>query len=161
MRTVPSICSAFLTCSSFLKREILDTLENFNEIRTVRQPRADAAALEELSLSNPSAPTKRDRKAIASSQVEFAWKVVTPRPPVVPPPTKEVYGREVGVGLDTSHLNKRRQRARVEKVSDAVMKMKGINGLNPGERARPARPLDGRPNYRAQALAAKPESSAL
>lgn len=78
---------------------------------------------------------------------------------MVPPPAKEVYGREVGVGLDVSHLNKRRQRARVEKVSAAVMKMKELNGLNPGERARAARPLAGRPNYRAQVLAPKPESS--
>ena len=33
-------------------------------------------------------------------------------------------GREVGVGLDTSHLSKRRQAARVGKVSREVMKMK-------------------------------------
>ncbi|EDR02070.1 uncharacterized protein LACBIDRAFT_332680 [Laccaria bicolor S238N-H82] len=64
----------------------------------------------------------------------FAWRLSTS--PNAPPrriyeegkktkiKIKPVVGREVGVGLDTSHLSKRRQAARVGKVSREVLKMK-------------------------------------
>lgn len=48
----------------------------------------------------------------------WLWRTRT-RPPLPPVPEKETstFGAEVGVGEDQSHLNKRRQRARTEKVA--------------------------------------------
>lgn len=71
--------------------------------------------------------TKRDRKLVRSCTTAWVWKCIPPEDRPTPPPPKPekfVFGREVGVGLDTSHLNKRRRTARVGKVSRAVDKMK-------------------------------------
>ena len=61
------------------------------------------------------------------SGIEFVWKVVDPDK-VPPPPRfkrkKAVVGTEVGVNLDYGHLNKRRQNARVEKITRDVETMK-------------------------------------
>ncbi|KIK01543.1 hypothetical protein K443DRAFT_98404 [Laccaria amethystina LaAM-08-1] len=57
----------------------------------------------------------------------FAWRLgASPKPRRIDEDKKKkpVVGREVGVGLDTSHLSKRRQAARVGKVSREVMMMK-------------------------------------
>jgi hypothetical protein len=42
---------------------------------------------------------------------------------------KRVFGTEVGVGMDWGHLNKRRLRARREKVSRAVAFLKEVQDL--------------------------------
>ncbi|KAJ3514708.1 hypothetical protein NLJ89_g2219 [Agrocybe chaxingu] len=103
----------------FLKTEILPVLAGRQEIRMTHQPRTDLAPV-------PETPTKGKKKK-KTSHMEFVWKPIPPENrwvPKPPPPKKEVVGTEVGVGADFSHLNKRRQRARVEKVSAAVMRMK-------------------------------------
>ena len=67
------------------------------------------------------------REARKSSGSEFVWRVVPPEKrhqTPQPRPGKQVVGTEVGVGADTSHLNKRRRRARVGKVSRAVLQLK-------------------------------------
>lgn len=50
---------------------------------------------------------------------------------IPPKPKKEpkVFGTEVGVGEDWSHLNKRRQRAREGKVTRDVVWMKDVETL--------------------------------
>lgn len=57
----------------------------------------------------------------------WLWKLRAPPPPP-PEPKKEkvVFGAEVGVGEDWSHLNKRRQRAREEKVASDVDWLKDL-----------------------------------
>ena len=59
--------------------------------------------------------------------MEFVWKVADPDK-VPPPPRfkrkKAVVGTEVGVNLDYGHLNKRRQNARVGKITRDVETMK-------------------------------------
>lgn len=136
-----SLVAYFLTPFRFLKKDILAALRDAKEIRTVRQRRVVPTPEEELeALANPA--TKRERKALSVAVNEHVWKVLPPQQPPPAAAVKEVIGREVGVGADISHLNKRRQRARVEKVGQAVLKMKGIrSGLKP-------RPLDGKPYYR-------------
>ena len=64
--------------------------------------------------------------------IEFVWKVVDPKevpPPPQPKPVKEVVGKEVGVNLDYQHLNKRRQNARVGKITRDVEAMKNMQRL--------------------------------
>jgi hypothetical protein len=66
--------------------------------------------------------TKSARKAkgntLPTTGDVWLWRTRT-RPPLPPGPEKETctFGAEVGVGEDQSHLNKRRQRAREEKVT--------------------------------------------
>lgn len=61
--------------------------------------------------------------------IEFVWKVVDPNDVPPPPPSKpvkEVVGKEVGVDVDYQHLNKRRQNARVGKITRDVEAMKYV-----------------------------------
>ncbi|KAF9041252.1 hypothetical protein BJ165DRAFT_1406219 [Panaeolus papilionaceus] len=100
----------------FLKTEILPYFDGRHEIKMVKQPRTGL----------PPVDATAPKKKTTSTPTEFVWKlsdpsiIPRPRPPVV----KEVVGREVGVGLDISHLNKRRQRARVEDITRSVNRMK-------------------------------------
>lgn len=60
----------------------------------------------------------------------WLWKLRTPPPP--PPEQKKekpVFGAEVGVGEDWSHLNKRRQHAREEKVARDVTWLKDLANI--------------------------------
>ena len=103
-------------------------LEDANEVQIFRTQR------EMAHIPNPKKQKgKQQETATGPALVDvFAWRLstVTPKPSRTydyeDKKTKPVVGREVGVGLDTSHLNKRRQAARVGKVSRDVMKMKAI-----------------------------------
>jgi len=111
------------SCNRFLKTMVLPSLEGQNEIQTVVQPRTGTHPEPDLSNLRPVRQKQRN-----ASNKEFVWKVIPPeerRKPQPPPQQKALIGTEVGVGLDTSHLNKRRQRARVKKVTEAVLKLKG------------------------------------
>ncbi|KAF9523277.1 hypothetical protein CPB83DRAFT_863156 [Crepidotus variabilis] len=107
----------------FLKTQVLPALEGVQEIKSVNQPKS--GLVPEPDLSNLRPVRREARKASAN---EFVWKLVPPeevrRPKTKASTTDRVVGREVGVGADTSHLNKRRQRARVRKVSEAVLQLK-------------------------------------
>ncbi|KAF8157035.1 hypothetical protein B0H34DRAFT_711749 [Crassisporium funariophilum] len=110
----------------FLKTEILPILEGLKLLKIVRQPRV--VNIEgEVEEPLPTGKVTQQKKKKALSDMEFLWKAIDPatlpKPPA-PTPPKVVVGTEVGVGVDFSHLNKRRRRARVEKVSNAVTRMK-------------------------------------
>lgn len=101
----------------FLKTEVLPALAEASEIKKVKQDRL-----------TPVDNTEKVKKG-RDPDVEFVWKVVdpneVPRPPRSPP-KKEVVGKDVGVGLDYGHLNKRRQNARVGKITRDVEAMKSL-----------------------------------
>ena len=60
----------------------------------------------------------------------WVWKLkARPPPPPEPKQEKRMFGAEVGVGEDWSHLNKRRQRARKEKVARDVTWLKDLEKL--------------------------------
>lgn len=108
----------YSTQTRFLKEYILPFLQGMREVKMMQQPRTKAL---------PESETTKKKKSKVDSSVEWVWKVVPPNErvaPPAPPKRKEVVGTEVGVGLDTSHLNKRRQEARVGKVSREVTKLK-------------------------------------
>ncbi|PPQ70988.1 hypothetical protein CVT24_009942 [Panaeolus cyanescens] len=102
----------------FLKTEILPYFSGRHEIKMVKQPRTGLPLVDNAAAAG--------KKKATSTPTEFVWKLTDPsqipRPPA--PKVKEVVGREVGVGLDISHLNKRRQRARVEDITRSVNRMK-------------------------------------
>lgn len=119
---LPAILSTtLLKIIRFLKKDILGSLKASHEIKMVSEAKSSPIPLPTGDL------TKREKKLVRSSTTAWVWKCIPPedRPKPLPPkPEKFVFGREVGVGLDTSHLNKRRRIARVGKVSRAVDKMK-------------------------------------
>lgn len=99
----------------FLKVEVLPALAKSFEIEMVKRHR--------LSAVNDTEKVKKKKVP----GMEFVWKVVDPDK-VPPPPRfkrkKAVVGTEVGVNLDYGHLNKRRQNARVGKITRDVETMK-------------------------------------
>jgi len=106
-----------------LKKQILPVLEGRHEIKKVQMPKHSIAS--ELA----SAATKKGKGGAKEEKLGFYWTAVPEAERPVrqaPPPPKKVVGREVGVGLDVSHLNKRRQRARVGKITRNVNKMKAL-----------------------------------
>jgi hypothetical protein len=103
---------------------ILPALQGQNEIKTVVQ--APSGVHPQPDLTNIR-PMKRVRRLALSA--EFVWKVV---PPEERQEVQEVSARgktPVNVGVDVSednsHLNKRRRQARVRKVTEAVLRLKG------------------------------------
>jgi hypothetical protein len=116
----------------FLKKSVLPILEGNKEleiVRTTRIPFNPASV-------TPRGANKRKNKQEASHAAKAAapapvtvwvWKLVDksklPRPPRPKPPRK-IFGVEVGVGADWSHLSKRRKRTRMGKVRRDVSAMK-------------------------------------
>lgn len=78
--------------------------------------------------------SKSARKAKESSLPTtgdvWLWRLrERPPPPLEPKKAKPVFGAEVGVGEDWSHLNKRRQRAREEKVARDVTWLRDLGKI--------------------------------
>jgi len=101
---------------------ILPALEGQQEIITVAQPRSGFHDPPDLTNLRP---IKRKQR-LALSQ-EFVWKIVPPEERNVPKvhAGKKQVDVEMGDAADTEHLNKRRHRARIRKVTEAVLKLKG------------------------------------
>jgi len=98
---------------------VLPSLEGQQEIVTVAQP--PSGLHEPPDLSNLRPIRRKQRLALSR---EFVWKIVPPEERVVP--KVHVEKKKVGVEMDdTRHLNKRRQKARVRKVTEAILKLKG------------------------------------
>lgn len=64
----------------------------------------------------------------------WRWQLKAPRQEEPPKTEKKLFGTEVGVGEDWSHLNKRRQRAREEKVASDVQWMKELEAARKNSR---------------------------
>ncbi|KAF8651618.1 hypothetical protein AX16_004659 [Volvariella volvacea WC 439] len=127
----------------FLKHSILPVLEGNKEIKTVRITRplnapAPASTSTPAQASSTSAKGKAktaqgnttSAKAAAPSSVTvWAWKPIdksTLSAPPKPKPFKEPFGKDVGVGEDWSHLNRRRQHSRMDKLRRDVWLMKEL-----------------------------------
>ena len=106
---------------SFLKTMILPALEGQQTIRTFVQPHSGAHPPPDTSNLRP--VKRAQRTALAQ---EFVWKVIPPeerqKDPTVAKGKRRV---DVGVSEDISHLNKRRQNARVRKIAEASFKPRG------------------------------------
>lgn len=113
---------------SYLKRVVLPALVSRGEIEQIHtqvilSPEEIQQRLQRM--------TKAQRKSASqkSEQSVFAWRLKAPQNPPKPKPISkpEVFGKEVGVGEDWSHLNKRRQRSRSESVLRDVAWVKELN----------------------------------
>ncbi|KAJ2919014.1 hypothetical protein MD484_g1440, partial [Candolleomyces efflorescens] len=96
---------------NFLK-EILAHMRGYKDVKTVREVRETTPS---------SSSSSRHQHAT------FVWKLVDksklprPRPPIVRPAS---LGVPLGIHEDFSHLNKRRQRSRQEKIVRDILKLK-------------------------------------
>lgn len=71
----------------------------------------------ELSPEELEQRNKGGRKGNSPSSTHGVWRFECRNRPTVPKPKEEVvFGADVGIGADWSHLNKRRQRSRVLSV---------------------------------------------
>lgn len=110
---------------SYLKRSILPCLVRRGEAEQIHTTVTLSAEELQQRLQNMN---KAQRKSASqkSEQMIFAWRLKSPRTPPEPKPEPIVFGGEVGVGHDWSHLNKRRQRSRREGVARDVAWLKEL-----------------------------------
>ncbi|RDB27620.1 hypothetical protein Hypma_003803 [Hypsizygus marmoreus] len=120
----------------FLKRSILPVLEGCKEIKMMRAQRIpfNPAGVARDSESKGKGKGKKETSHASSAAppapvTVWTWQPIDPNTLPAPPkfkPTRKLFGTEVGVGEDWSHLNKRRERARVGKVRRDVSVMKEV-----------------------------------
>jgi len=106
-------------------RDNIQEIEKFHTVRTL----SDEELQHRLATMSKSA-RKAKGDSFPTTTDAWLWRARA-RPPPPPEPKKEkpVFGIEVGVGADWSHLNKRRQRARVEKVARDVTWLKDLEKI--------------------------------
>ena len=104
---------------SYLKSAVLPALAKKNEIKRVHTTVTFTKEEMEARLQNLDKAARRTAN-VHSTQAVFAWKPKAPVPKPKPKPVPEVFGKEVGVGEDWSHLNRRRRRAREASVARDV-----------------------------------------
>ncbi|KAF8636048.1 hypothetical protein AX17_003843 [Amanita inopinata Kibby_2008] len=117
----------------YLKKKILPVLEGNGVIR-MRNVTRNLSPLASASEQDASKAARDASAASSARQHIWAWIPVDQRTlpkPKIPQPERPVFGAQVGVGEDWSHLNRRRQRARVEKVARDVLMMKETMGQMP------------------------------
>ncbi|KAI0337643.1 hypothetical protein BDW22DRAFT_1433176 [Trametopsis cervina] len=104
----------------YLKQVLLPVLASQNHVVQVRvKPTVNAQDRAQM-LAKMNKTQRRSAAVKAATLGYFGWKVKEPSTPPPPRAPRAVFGEIVGVGEDWSHLNKRRQRARTEKVSRDV-----------------------------------------
>ncbi|KAF9648370.1 hypothetical protein BDM02DRAFT_2293867 [Thelephora ganbajun] len=103
-------------------RDKIQEIEKFHAVRTL----SDEEIQHRLATMSKSARKAKGDSLPTTTDV-WLWKArERPSPPPEPKREKPAFGIEVGVGGDWSHLNKRRQRARVEKVARDVTWLKDL-----------------------------------
>jgi hypothetical protein len=112
----------------YLKRVVLPDLVNSKKVEKFCTKRTlSQAEIDHRLQTVTKAARKEQAVSLAAPRNTWLWRTTTPPPPPKPMPTStlsksELLGlprltaADVGVGEDWSHLNKRRQRARKEKV---------------------------------------------
>ena len=113
---------------SYLKHVVLPDLAKRNELEKVHSVRTLTPEEVEQRLQTL---TKSARKAadLPTTTDVWLWRQWTPKPQPAQKPEKPLYGVEVGAGADWSHLNKRRQRARVGKVERDIKWMRQLERI--------------------------------
>lgn len=106
-------------------RDNIQEVEKFHNVRTL----SDEEIQRRLATMSKSA--RKAKSNLSSTTIDtWLWRLkARPRPPSQPKEKEPVFGVEVGVGEDRSHLNKRRQRAREEKVARDVTWLKDLANL--------------------------------
>lgn len=111
----------------YLKTVVLPELERRKEIQQLRLK----LELTQEELNERLAHMSKAQRKVTEDNLKaglgmFVWRRRAPVPTPKAKPEREVFGKEVGVGEDWSHLNKRRQRAREDSVRRDVRWMKEL-----------------------------------
>ncbi|KAI0746544.1 hypothetical protein C8Q80DRAFT_1054361, partial [Daedaleopsis nitida] len=111
----------------YLKKVVLPDLQNTGEVEKVHQKLVHSEEeIEKLRAAAQAKKGKRKSMPVSTHAESWKWQLKAPAPEVPAPVEEPVFGAEVGVGEDWSHLNKRRQRAREEKVASDVQWLKEL-----------------------------------
>ncbi|ETW76006.1 hypothetical protein HETIRDRAFT_422615 [Heterobasidion irregulare TC 32-1] len=120
----------------FLKRTILPDLVKLKEVEKIHTLRELSSEEVEQRLASM---TKAQRahatsNSLTSTMDTWLWQIKAHKPTEKEQEVekKEVYGKEVGVGEDWDHLNRRRQRAREGKVGRDVRWMRTLQRARDG-----------------------------
>ncbi|GBE87581.1 hypothetical protein BKA93DRAFT_748615 [Sparassis latifolia] len=109
----------------YLKKVVLPILAEAHEIEKVHSTYTLTPEEIEQRLSTMTKSSRRGQAPPSTIDL-WRWQVKAVKPTVPKPKTKEIYGTEVGVGEDFSHLNKRRQRSRVLGIARDVRWLKKL-----------------------------------
>ena len=125
---------------SYLKQTILEDLVRTRDIKKVHIKRVlSPAEIEQRMATMSKAQAKKKSVTALSHPVStWMWQLVDKSKKSSLEGTKEdkveeVFGAEVGVGEDLSHLNKRRRRAREEKIARDVQWMEKVQSARASE----------------------------
>jgi hypothetical protein len=119
---------------SYLKRTVLEDLVRTGDIKKVHIKRVLSPAQTEQRMSTMSKRhAKKTSVALSQPVSTWMWELVDKSKRSSIEDTKKdedekVFGAEVGVGVDWSHLNKRRRHARGGKVERDVNWVKKLDG---------------------------------
>ncbi|RDX40804.1 hypothetical protein OH76DRAFT_1412688 [Lentinus brumalis] len=111
----------------YLKKVVLPDLQQRGELDKVHtKEQLSEEALEKIKSQMTTKSSRKSAGAVSTTVEHWKWqlKEAQPAPPSVV--QRKPFGTEVGVGEDWSHLNKRRQRAREEKVERDVAWMREL-----------------------------------
>ncbi|TBU47852.1 hypothetical protein BD309DRAFT_1016047 [Dichomitus squalens] len=119
----------------YLKKVVLPELADAGQVEKVHLKRT-LSAEEADKLHIGLVKSKKSTLLAGQPQWLWLWQLKAKEPEQPPKPEKKPFGAEVGVGEDFSHLNKRRQRARVEKVERDVQWMRELEKVKKEARVR-------------------------
>ncbi|KAI0718367.1 hypothetical protein C8T65DRAFT_638746 [Cerioporus squamosus] len=111
----------------YLKKVVLPDLQQRGELDKVHtKEQLSEEALEKLKSHMTTKSSRKNAGALPTNVEYWKWQLKAPQPAPQPVVERKPFGTEVGVGEDWSHLNRRRQRAREEKVARDVEWMREL-----------------------------------
>ena len=135
-RHAPSqnVCSRARCAHRYLKKVVLPELAESGKVEKVHLKRTPSQE-EVENLQASSGKNKKNNAVAGQARGLWLWQLKAQEPQQPPKPEKKPFGLEVGVREDWSHLNKRRQRTREDKVERDVQWMKELEKARKEARA--------------------------
>ncbi|KAI0353388.1 hypothetical protein OH77DRAFT_1591391 [Trametes cingulata] len=116
---------AHIPSMRYLKKVVLPDLAHIGKVEKVHTKQT--LNPEQLDALKKNMGTMSRKVATLSQNAAlWVWQLKEAKPPAPAPKPTKPFGAEVGVGADFSHLNKRRQRAREEKIERDVEWLKEL-----------------------------------
>jgi len=128
----------------YLKSVVIPSLLRTKDVERVHETHNLTAEEMEHRLQSMTRSSRKDVASLSSTMDVWRFRIRTHKPTgTKPQPPENTFGKDVGVGADWSHLNKRRQRSRVLSVTRDVRWLKQLEkvrseGLAAGKEAEDA-----------------------
>ncbi|KAI0937631.1 hypothetical protein AcW1_001535 [Taiwanofungus camphoratus] len=128
---------------NYLKTVVLPSLVHTHDVEKVHSIHELTSEELEQRLQTMTKSSRKAQASLSASIDTWRWQLRAHKPTPPKPREKPVFGTEVGVGADWTHLNKRRQNARLLKVTRDVRwlrrlgnaKAEGLKAQSQGEDA--------------------------